>query len=110
MVADNSVAQDTFEDADEMTTPRPRGRSSSPEATRSLTDRRASITSTHLKDKDIDGTVHPSPHDAGRDSQHEARSAHKKTGSHAEQRISVNSMDDVSLDEGQSRLPHNNYL
>jgi hypothetical protein len=88
--------KDMFEDADEMTTPRPPGRSSSPEATRSLTDRRPSTVSNRSKDKDVDGPVQA----VGKGSHTELKSGHKKTDSHAEQRISVTSLDEVILDEG----------
>lgn len=105
MATNRVVSQDTFDDAPDIT-PRPRQRS--PEATRSLTDRRPSSTSTLNKERSQsptasrqtpegitmaeNGGVTPATTESNGDKKSPALNA---------QRISLADMDEVNLEEGQ---------
>ena len=96
---DVPAPQDKFEDADDMTTPRPPIRASSPEATRSLTDRSPSNTSHHNPVVTEQRPVPLIPDQSPKEHS-DTSAAHERTISQTQDRISVGSMDDVNLGEG----------
>jgi hypothetical protein len=101
---DTFDAQDTYEDAPDIT-PRPRGKS--PEATRSLTERRTSVaTLDGVRSGDmitVDGVAEHPPTTNGDDvevAKENRRALHEEQA----KGISVSDMDEINLGDGKSRL------